>query len=186
MNRLLKILVVFIIAIISVIIIYYTNITTSKTPLLITDDKIITEENYDIYINNPDIITIKNNQLTYKELYRMIYYDEKVYYKGKYQNIKYVIRNSSEIIISINNINIYQKCDKNTRIQKEYLKNSLYEITKITNLIKQISTSKIYIQSPYCENYNKELKEYIEKNYKNDTNLYFITIKNKEKQPKIS
>ena len=168
MNKILKILVIFFLMIIFVIIIYYRFNKISYDILSFGGEITKYKQNYlsnlkEYNINN----SFSETQVTYQDIYNAIYNDIKIYDKGKYTNIKKVIRNSDIIIISANNKKTTDKCNKSKRILEEYL-NGIYETTtKIVDQIENITSNKVVIISPYCN--NEIAATYIDKyyNYKN-------------------
>jgi len=188
MNRLLKLLVIFFVATLLTIIIYKKYNNNENNILILSDELSLgispfnkDGKSYIDYLkkdyNNINYANIYKN-FTYKELYRMIYYDEDIYYKGEYKNIKYVIRNSDYIILSLNNKLNSKKCNKTVRITKEYLSSLNEEINKIISLINNIGATKIIVLSPYCINSTNEINNLIDSYKFNSNNVIYININN--------
>ena len=186
MNKLLKILVIFLFALLSVILIY-NRFNKEETNILSIGDSLSLgrtpfnsyDKSYNYYLSRSinayynDSNSYEN--LTYEELYRKIYYDDTIYNKGEFVNIKNVISNSDIIILTASNNVTFKKCKKNYRIFTEYLDKVFDVMTKIVDQIQNISTSSIMILTPYCPEYDKDVNSYIEKYY-NYKNVKFINL----------
>lgn len=192
MKRILNILVIFLMAIIITIIIYKKEYKQNINILVIGDELSLgvtpfgnINNSYVYYLkrnNNYNITTINKPKLTYDELYNMIYFDKKIYYKGEYTNIKNIIKQNNIIILNANTNKSLNKCNKNNRIYKEYLDNTFEKTTKIIDQIYITGTNKVIVLSPYCTNNNEKITKYIDKyyNYKITTYINLNKILNEK------
>lgn len=184
MNRLLKILVIFFISSILTIIIY-NFYHEEKINILSIGDELGQgktpfngyNHSYNYYLRRKklNISSIEINNLTYDTIHQKIYYDQNIYYKGKYINIKNAIKQNKYLIISANTEISLDKCNKNSRIYTEYLDNIFEKMSKITDQILKIGNVKIIYLTPYCKEYNEEISKYINKYYSYKS-TYFINL----------
>lgn len=186
MSKLLKIFVIFSFAVAFVILIYNRFSIEENEVLSIGDSLSMGKTPFNSYnksynyylsrsINSYYNDSISYADLTYVELYRKIYYDDTVYNKGEFVNIKNAIGKSDTVILTANNNITFKKCEKNNRIFTEYLVETFNTITKIIDQIKNIRDIKVIVLTPYCYIYNEEINNYIEKYYVYK-NVHFINL----------
>jgi hypothetical protein len=186
MTKILKISIVFFIAILFTIIIYFSFDQRKTYILSLGDDLSLGKTPFNTYnysyidylINNNNYIintSFMSENITYDDIYNRIYYDELIYDKGSYKNIKNIIRKSDIVILTANNNITFNKCEKNERIINEYLDNLFNKITNIADIIYNIKDLKIIVLTPYCYNYRAKTNDFINKYYKYK-NITFINL----------
>ena len=118
------------------------------------------------------------DNITYSQIKKSITSNDFKVIKEKNVYLNQLISNSDVIILSANNFEYKNKCKKNNRILKEYNSLIYSDLLNLVNVIKKISTAKIYIIGNYCSN---------EKNNQifADDNFVYISYKDIENIDKI-
>ena len=174
-----KILVIFLIALIFSILIYKITIS-SKINILILGDKYFLNSNFktydtflkDKYYNVNNLLTEEND--TYENIINKIKKNYKISLKKNNIYLNQEISKADYIIISANNKEFNEKCNKYVNVKNKYIKKVDSNITELIYLINKISTSKIIIMDSSCTKENKSYN-YIniksEQKYKNELSL---------------
>lgn len=149
-----KILIIFIIAFLISILIYFRTKNNDKKILIIGDNEII---------NNKipkNIQKYQFNNITYKEIINKIKYNDKIIIKNKKYYINQLISKADLIILNANNNEYFNKCKKNNIILNNYDHILEYNINDLIKIINKISKAKIIVVGNYCKNknYNQILK----------------------------
>lgn len=152
-----KILVIFFIALIFSVIIYKININNKKN-ILILGDKYYLSSNYktydyflrDKYYNVNILLTDETD--TYSKIKEKIINNYSITIKNKKMYLSQEISKANYIIISANNSNYMEKCNKSKKVSYNYIKKINNDINDLINIINKISTSKIIIIDNSCSN----------------------------------
>ena len=152
-----KILVIFLIALIFSILIYKITIS-SKINILILGDKYFLNSNFktydtflkDKYYNVNNLLTEEND--TYKNIEDKIESNYSIKIKNKKMYLSQEISNANYIIISANNKQYNEKCNKSKKITNYYINKTNTEIKSLIYIINKISSSKIIIMDNSCSN----------------------------------
>lgn len=152
-----KILVIFFIALIFSVIIYKININNKKN-ILILGDKYYLSSNYktydyflrDKYYNVNILLTDETD--TYSKIKEKIISNYSITIKNKKMYLSQEISKANYIIISANNSNYMEKCNKSKKVSYNYIKKINNDINDLINIINKISTSKIIIIDNSCSN----------------------------------
>lgn len=163
-----KILVIFLIALIFSILIYKITIS-SKINILILGDKYFLNSNFktydtflkDKYYNVNNLLTEEND--TYKNIEDKIKSNYSIKIKNKKMYLSQEISKANYIIISANNKQYNEKCNKSKKVTNYYINKTNTEINSLIYIINKISSSKIIIMDNSCSN--------------NDTNYTHIKLK---------
>ena len=155
-----KILVIFLIALIFSILIYKITIS-SKINILILGDKYFLNSNFktydtflkDKYYNVNNLLTEEND--TYKNIEDKIESNYSIKIKNKKMYLSQEISNANYIIISANNKQYNEKCNKSKKITNYYINKTNTEIKSLIYIINKISSSKIIIMDNSCSNNDK-------------------------------
>lgn len=152
-----KILVIFLIALIFSILIYKITIS-SKINILILGDKYFLNSNfktYDTFLKNKyynvnNLLTEEND--TYKNIEDKIESNYSIKIKNKKMYLSQEISKANYIIISANNKQYNEKCNKSKKITNYYINKTNTEINSLIYIINKISSSKIIIMDNSCSN----------------------------------
>lgn len=152
-----KILVIFLIALIFSILIYKITIS-SKINILILGDKYFLNSNFktydtflkDKYYNVNNLLTEEND--TYKNIEDKIESNYSIKIKNKKMYLSQEISKANYIIISANNKQYNEKCNKSKKITNYYINKTNTEINSLIYIINKISSSKIIIMDNSCSN----------------------------------
>lgn len=152
-----KILVIFLIALIFSILIYKITIS-SKINILILGDKYFLNSNfktYDTFLKNKyynvnNLLTEEND--TYKNIEDKIESNYSIKIKNKKMYLSQEISKANYIIISANNKQYNEKCNKSKKITNYYINKTNTEIYSLIYIINKISSSKIIIMDNSCSN----------------------------------
>lgn len=152
-----KILVIFFIALIFSVIIYKININNKKN-ILILGDKYYLSSNYktydhflrDKYYNVNILLTDETD--TYSKIKEKIINNYSITIKNKKMYLSQEISKANYIIISANNSNYMEKCNKSKKVSYNYIKKINNDINDLIYIINKISTSKIIIIDNSCSN----------------------------------
>lgn len=152
-----KILVIFLIALIFSILIYKITIS-SKINILILGDKYFLNSNFktydtflkDKYYNVNNLLTEEND--TYKNIEDKIKSNYSIKIKNKKMYLSQEISKANYIIISANNKQYNEKCNKSIKITNYYINKTNTEINSLIYIINKISSSKIIIMDNSCSN----------------------------------
>lgn len=152
-----KILVIFLIALIFSILIYKITIS-SKINILILGDKYFLNSNFktydtflkDKYYNVNNLLTEEND--TYKNIEDKIKSNYSIKIKNKKMYLSQEISKANYIIISANNKQYNEKCNKSKKITNYYINKTNIEINSLIYIINKISSSKIIIMDNSCSN----------------------------------
>lgn len=152
-----KILVIFLIALIFSILIYKITIS-SKINILILGDKYFLNSNFktydtflkDKYYNVNNLLTEEND--TYKNIEDKIKSNYSIKIKNKKMYLSQKISKANYIIISANNKQYNEKCNKSKKITNYYINKTNTEINSLIYIINKISSSKIIIMDNSCSN----------------------------------
>lgn len=152
-----KILVIFLIALIFSILIYKITIS-SKINILILGDKYFLNSNFktydtflkDKYYNVNNLLTEEND--TYKNIEDKIKSNYSIKIKNKKMYFSQEISKANYIIISANNKQYNEKCNKSKKITNYYINKTNTEINSLIYIINKISSSKIIIMDNSCSN----------------------------------
>ena len=152
-----KILVIFLIALIFSILIYKITIS-SKINILILGDKYFLNSNFktydtflkDKYYNVNNLLTEEND--TYKNIEDKIESNYSIKIKNKKMYLSQEISKANYIIISANNKQYNEKCNKSKKITNYYINKTNTEIKSLIYIINKISSSKIIIMDNSCSN----------------------------------
>lgn len=152
-----KILVIFLIALIFSILIYKITIS-SKINILILGDKYFLNSNFktydtflkDKYYNVNNLLTEEND--TYKNIEDKIKSNYSIKIKNKKMYLSQEISKANYIIISANNKQYNEKCNKSKKITNYYINKTNTEINSLIYIINKISSSKIIIMDNSCSN----------------------------------
>ncbi len=152
-----KILVIFFLALIFSVIIYKININNKKN-ILILGDKYYLSSNYktydhflrDKYYNVNILLTDETD--TYSKIKEKIINNYSITIKNKKMYLSQEISKANYIIISANNSNYMEKCNKSKKVSYNYIKKINNDINDLINIINKISTSKIIIIDNSCSN----------------------------------
>lgn len=152
-----KILVIFFLALIFSVIIYKININNKKN-ILILGDKYYLSSNYktydhflrDKYYNVNILLTDETD--TYSKIKEKIISNYSITIKNKKMYLSQEISKANYIIISANNSNYMEKCNKSKKVSYNYIKKINNDINDLINIINKISTSKIIIIDNSCSN----------------------------------
>lgn len=152
-----KILVIFFIALIFSVLIYKIN-TNNKKNILILGDKYYLSSNYktydhflrDKYYNVNRLLTDETD--TYSKIKEKIINNYSITIKNKKMYLSQEISKANYIIISANNSNYIEKCNKSKKVSLNYIKKINNDIIDLINIINKISTSKIIIIDNSCSN----------------------------------
>ena len=106
--------------------------------------------------------------ITYKDIKNEIINNSVRVIKDKNVYLNQLISKSDIIVLNANNFKYNKKCNKSSKIIKEYDNIVFNEINELSLLINKISNSKIYIIGNYCSNNNK-IKQNI-----SFENIYYI------------
>lgn len=152
-----KILVIFLIALIFSILIYKITIS-SKINILILGDKYFLNSNfktYDTFLKdkyyNVNNLLIEAND-TYKNIEDKIKSNYSIKIKNKKMYLSQEISKANYIIISANNKQYNEKCNKSKKITNYYINKTNTEINSLIYIINKISSSKIIIMDNSCSN----------------------------------
>lgn len=152
-----KILVIFLIALIFSILIYKITIS-SKINILILGDKYFLNSNfktYDTFLKdkyyNVNNLLIEEND-TYKNIEDKIKSNYSIKIKNKKMYLSQEISKANYIIISANNKQYNEKCNKSKKITNYYINKTNTEINSLIYIINKISSSKIIIMDNSCSN----------------------------------
>lgn len=152
-----KILVIFLIALIFSILIYKITIS-SKINILILGDKYFLNSNFktydtflkDKYYNVNNLLTEEND--TYKNIEDKIKSNYSIKIKNKKMYLSQEISKANYIIVSANNKQYNEKCNKSKKITNYYINKTNTEINSLIYIINKISSSKIIIMDNSCSN----------------------------------
>lgn len=152
-----KILVIFFLALIFSVIIYKINVNNKKN-ILILGDKYYLSSNYktydyflrDKYYNVNILLTDETD--TYSKIKEKIINNYSITIKNKKMYLSQEISKANYIIISANNSNYMEKCNKSKKVSYNYIKKINNDINDLINIINKISTSKIIIIDNSCSN----------------------------------
>lgn len=152
-----KILVIFLIALIFSILIYKITIS-SKINILILGDKYFFNSNFktydtflkDKYYNVNNLLTEEND--TYKNIEDKIKSNYSIKIKNRKMYLSQEISKANYIIISANNKQYNEKCNKSKKITNYYINKTNTEINSLIYIINKISSSKIIIMDNSCSN----------------------------------
>ena len=152
-----KILVIFLIVLIFSILIYKITIS-SKINILILGDKYFLNSNFktydtflkDKYYNVNNLLTEEND--TYKNIEDKIESNYSIKIKNKKMYLSQEISKANYIIISANNKQYNEKCNKSKKITNYYINKTNTEIKSLIYIINKISSSKIIIMDNSCSN----------------------------------
>lgn len=152
-----KILVIFLIALIFSILIYKITIS-SKINILILGDKYFLNSNFktydtflkDKYYNVNNLLTEEND--TYKNIEDKIKSNYSIKIKNRKMYLSQEISKANYIIISANNKQYNEKCNKSKKISNYYINKTNTEINSLIYIINKISSSKIIIMDNSCSN----------------------------------
>lgn len=152
-----KILVIFFLALIFSVIIYKINVNNKKN-ILILGDKYYLGSNYktydhflrDKYYNVNILLTDETD--TYSKIKEKIINNYSITIKNKKMYLSQEISKANYIIISANNSNYMEKCNKSKKVSYNYIKKINNDINDLINIINKISTSKIIIIDNSCSN----------------------------------
>lgn len=152
-----KILVIFLIALIFSILIYKITIS-SKINILILGDKYFLNSNfktYDTFLKdkyyNVNNLLIEEND-TYKNIEDKIKSNYSIKIKNKKMYLSQEISKANYIIVSANNKQYNEKCNKSKKITNYYINKTNTEINSLIYIINKISSSKIIIMDNSCSN----------------------------------
>lgn len=161
-----KILVIFFISLLFSFIIYKITLNNNKYILILGDNYFKSEDNKDYiyflkekYSNVNNLLTEENE--TYENIINKIKRNYKISFKKDNIYLNQEISKASHIIISANNKEFNEKCNKYINIKNKYIKKVNSDIAELIYLINKISTSKIIIMDSSCT------KENISYNYIN-------------------
>lgn len=152
-----KILVIFFLALIFSVIIYKININNKKN-ILILGDKYYLSSNYktydhflrDKYYNVNILLTDETD--TYSKIKEKIISNYSITIKNKKMYLSQEISKANYIIISANNKQYNEKCNKSKKITNYYINKTNTEINSLIYIINKISSSKIIIMDNSCSN----------------------------------
>ena len=152
-----KILVIFLIVLIFSILIYKITIS-SKINILILGDKYFLNSNFktydtflkDKYYNVNNLLTEEND--TYKNIEDKIESNYSIKIKNKKMYLSQEISKANYIMISANNKQYNEKCNKSKKITNYYINKTNTEIKSLIYIINKISSSKIIIMDNSCSN----------------------------------
>lgn len=174
-----KILVIFFISILFSSIIYKFTLNNNKYILILGDNYFKSSYNKDYiyflkekYRNVNNLLTEEND--TYENIINKIKKNYKISLKKNNIYLNQEISKADYIIISANNKEFNEKCNKYVNVKNKYIKKVDSNITELIYLINKISTSKIIIMDSSCTKENKSYN-YIniksEQKYKNELSL---------------
>lgn len=174
-----KILVIFFISILFSSIIYKFTLSNNKYILILGDNYFKSSYNKDYiyflkekYRNVNNLLTEEND--TYEKIINKIKKNYKISLKKNNIYLNQEISKADYIIISANNKEFNEKCNKYVNVKNKYIKKVDSNITELIYLINKISTSKIIIMDSSCTKENKSYN-YIniksEQKYKNELSL---------------
>lgn len=174
-----KILVIFFISILFSSIIYKFTLSNNKYILILGDNYFKSSCNKDYiyflkekYRNVNNLLTEEND--TYENIINKIKKNYKISLKKNNIYLNQEISKADYIIISANNKEFNEKCNKYVNVKNKYIKKVDSNITELIYLINKISTSKIIIMDSSCTKENKSYN-YIniksEQKYKNELSL---------------
>ena len=174
-----KILVIFFISFLFSSIIYKFTLSNNKYILILGDNYFKSSYNKDYiyflkekYRNVNNLLTEEND--TYENIINKIKKNYKISLKKNNIYLNQEISKADHIIISANNKEFNEKCNKYVNVKNKYIKKVDSNITELIYLINKISTSKIIIMDSSCTKENKSYN-YIniksEQKYKNELSL---------------
>lgn len=154
-----KILVIFFISLLLSFIIYKITLNSNKYILILGDNYFKSDDNRDYiyflkekYRNVNNLLTEEND--TYDNIINKIKKNYKISFKKNNIYLNQEISKADYIIISANNKEFNDKCNKYINVKNKYIKKVNSDITELIYLINRISTSKIIIMDSSCTKEN--------------------------------
>ena len=112
---------------------------------------LILGENIDLNINNYYIQKYLYDNITYKELIKIIIKDEQIIIKGKESSLNQLLNNYEIIVLNVNNKEYQKKCRTNS-LSNKYINNINKNKSELLYYLKRITNSKIIIIDNSCDN----------------------------------
>jgi hypothetical protein len=104
--------------------------------------------------------------LTYKEIINNIKDNYYLVEKNKNTYLNTTLSSADYIIINMQNLSFFEKCNKNESVVKNYIDNQFLSFNDMINLINKLSKAEIIFIGNYCYEYKQWLDEYMVNKFK--------------------